>query len=213
MSCARVRIALLAGCVAAAVHAEDGAMPAPGNVLNPAPLNPSTAGRWLDEEGLGTRIPAALSPVGRLYNMPLDTGGEAAGKDTPGWINSSFIDFGVLRSSGSNTRGIPGYLDFASGLYLNTYALTAEKPSEARYFEAVGGAAGRDDQFHHVQLGRYNDWRVTAWFDGSPHTLTTNYRSLCKDSNGPIEDVLDIVDIHAIAAVTAELGLSRAGGP
>jgi hypothetical protein len=129
MNSPRLRLALLAGCVAGIVHAEDGAMPAPGNVLNPAPVNPSTAGRWLDEEGLGTRIPAARSPTGRLYNMPLDTGGEAAGKDTPGWISSTYIEFGALRSSGSNQRGMPGYLDFDSGLYLNTYALTAEKHS------------------------------------------------------------------------------------
>ena len=64
-----------------------------------------------------------------------------------------------MRSSGSGTRGIPGYLDFETGMYLNTYAFTAEKPSEARFFEATGGGAGRDDQFHHVQFGRYNDWR------------------------------------------------------
>jgi hypothetical protein len=178
MSVPRSRLALLAGCLATIVHAEDGAMPAPGNVLNPAPLNPLTIGRWLDEEGLGTRIPAARSPTGRLYNMPFDTGGEAAGRETPGWINSAYIEFGPMRNSGSGSRGIPGYLDFAAGMYLDTYALTAQKPSEARFFEAVGRAAGRDDQFHHVQFGRYNDWKVTAWFDGSPHTLTTNYRSL-----------------------------------
>jgi hypothetical protein len=178
MSAARVRLALLAGCAAGLVHAGDGAMPAPGNVLNPAPVNPATAGRWLDEEGLGTRIPAARSPSGRLYNMPLDTGGEAPGKEVPGWIDSAFIEFGPMRNSGSGSRGIPGYLDFGTGMYLETYALTAEKPSEARFFEAVGGAAGRDDQFHHVQFGRYNDWKVTAWFDGSPYTLTSSYRSL-----------------------------------
>jgi hypothetical protein len=174
-----IRAALLAGCISAALaHAEDGAMPAPGNVLNPAPVNPSTAGRWMDEEGMGTRIPAARSPIGRLYNMPLDAGGEAPARDVPGWINSAYIEFGLVRSSGTGTRGIPGYLDFDSGIYLNTYALTAEKPSEARFFEATGGAVGRDDQFHHVQFGRYNDWKVTAWFDGSPMALTSNYRSL-----------------------------------
>ena len=174
-----IRATLLAACISASLaHAEDGAMPAPGNVLNPAPVNPSTAGRWMDEEGMGTRIPAARSPIGRLYNMPLDAGGEAPARDVPGWINSAYIEFGLVRSSGTGTRGIPGYLDFDSGIYLNTYALTAEKPSEARFFEATGGAAGRDDQFHHVQFGRYNDWKVTAWFDGSPMALTSNYRSL-----------------------------------
>ena len=78
MNARSLRRSLLAGCLCSGLaHAEDGAMPAPGNVLNPAPVNPATVGRWMDEEGMGTRIPAARSPVGRLYNMPLDAGGEA----------------------------------------------------------------------------------------------------------------------------------------
>jgi hypothetical protein len=56
--------------------------------------------------------------------------------------------------------------------------VSGEKPAEARFFEAVGGGVGMDDQFYRLQFGRYNDWKVTAFYDGIPQTFNTSYRSL-----------------------------------
>jgi hypothetical protein len=36
---------------------------------------------------------------------------------------------------------------------------------------------------------------------------------LCKDSDRPIDDVVDISDIHAIASITTELALSETHRP
>ena len=89
------RLALLVLACTAAAHA-DTIGPGPGNVLNPTPLNPTTAGRWMDEDGLGTRIPAARTPTGLLYNVPPDPGGEAEGKGTATWTVSGIVEWGGL---------------------------------------------------------------------------------------------------------------------
>jgi hypothetical protein len=149
-------------------RAEDGAMPA----LN-AQSTPESDHRALDGRGrLGTASRGAHAH-GKFYNIPLDPAARRPARCRDGSPRSS----SSAPAQRQQVARIPGYLDFDSGSYLNVRA-HGGKAVEARFFEAVGGAAGRDDQFHHVQFGRYNDWKMTAWFDGSPQTLTTNYRSL-----------------------------------
>ncbi|MGZ5040283.1 MAG: MtrB/PioB family outer membrane beta-barrel protein [Usitatibacter sp.] len=155
----------------------------PGNSLNPAPVNPSTVGRWMDVEGLGTRIPAARTPTGQLYNIPLDPGEEPEAKELKEsagiWKTSGFFELGGLHTSGDDrSRGFLNYQDLRSGAYLDTFAVSSEKRSEARFVESVGGGVGRHDQFYTVQFGRYNDWKVTAFYDETPQVFTTTYRSL-----------------------------------
>jgi hypothetical protein len=181
---AHLRTTLLASAIlaqfwiAGAVRADTGFSAAPGNALNPAPINPTTAGRWMDEEGLGTRIPAARTPTGQFYNIPVDEGEEFDSKKA-GWKSSGFVEWGGIRVFGdSRSAGFLQYKDLDSGLYINNFGVTAEKPDEARFFEAIGGAVGMDDQFYRVQFGRYNDWRITAFYDGTPQVFTTTYRSL-----------------------------------
>jgi Putative outer membrane beta-barrel porin, MtrB/PioB len=151
---------------------------APGNALNPAPINPSTAGRWMDEEGLGTRIPAARTPTGQLYNIPLDPGEDPDAKKGD-WKTSGFVELGGIRVGGDDrSQGSRNYKDLRTGAYVNNFGVSGEKPDEARFFEAVGGGIGMQDQFYGVQFGRYNDWKVTAFYDGTPQVFTTTYRSL-----------------------------------
>jgi hypothetical protein len=167
-------------CAMATAHADSSWIcPAPGNALNPAGVNPYTAGRWMDEEGMGTRIPTAHSPNGQAYNIPYDNPDEEPFKKSKDWITGGFVEAGGLHVSGdAKSAGFLNYKDLKTGGYLDTFGAWGEKPSEARYYEATGGAVGMDDQFYHVQFGRYNDWKVTAYYDGTPQVFTTTYRSL-----------------------------------
>jgi hypothetical protein len=165
--------------LSAPLRADPGVNATSGNALNPAPVNPATAGRWMDEEGLGTRIPAARTPTGQLYNIPLDPGDDEEVKEISGWKSSGFVELGGLRVRGDDrSQGFRNYKDLRSGFYLNDFGVLAEKRDEARFFEAVGGGVGMQDQFYRIQFGRYNDWKVSAFYDGTPQVFTTRYRSL-----------------------------------
>ena len=73
-------------------RADPGVGTAQGNALNPAPINPVAAGRWMDEEGMGTRIPSARTPTGQLYNIPME-GEEADPKKKDVWTTKGFIEW------------------------------------------------------------------------------------------------------------------------
>lgn len=161
-----------------ALRADAGLGPAPGNALNAAAVNASTAGRWMFEDGMGTRSPAARSPTDRLYEIPLDPGEEAeAGKG--GWESACFAEAGGLWVGGDDaSAGWRNYKDLRSSLYLNAFGLSMGKPAEARFFEATGGGVGRRDAFYRMEAGRYNDWRIAAFYDATPQVSTSTYRSL-----------------------------------
>ncbi len=174
----RILAALVSLAFAGAARA-DWVCPAPGNAMNPNGVNAATAGRWLDEEGMGTRIPAARSPTGQLYNIPFDTPDETPDKKEKGWVRGGFVEAGGLHVFGDEKNAtFLQYKDLKSGIYIDNFAVWGEKPSEARYYEVTGGAVGMDDQFYRAQFGRYNDWKVTAYYDGTPQVFTSTYRSL-----------------------------------
>jgi hypothetical protein len=171
-------LAVALALAAQAVAAAEPLGPAPGDALNTAPINPITAGRQTDEDGLGTRIPAARSPAAKFYNIPLDPDGEFDAK-AAGWQSRGFLELGVLGVYGDENAALwRQYKDLRDGFYVNTFGLSMEKPREARFIEASGGAVGMEDQYYRVQFGRYNDWKVSAFYDGIPHVYTTTYRSL-----------------------------------
>ncbi|HSS27953.1 MAG TPA: MtrB/PioB family outer membrane beta-barrel protein, partial [Usitatibacter sp.] len=176
---ARLRIALAGAAALAASLAHAQFAPVPGNALNPSGVNPATAGRWMDEEGMGTRIPAARTPSGQLYNIPYDAPDETPDKKDKGWKTGGFVEAGGLHLfKDDRSAGFLQYKDLKSGPYIDNFAAWGEKSSEARFFEASGGAVGLDDQFYRLQLGRYNAWRITAFYDETPQVFTTSYRSL-----------------------------------
>ena len=159
-------------------RADAGLGPAPGNALNPAPVNPSTVGRWMYEEGMGGRFPSSRSPTGLLYDIPLDPGEEPDAK-RKGWEGSCFVELGGLYVGGDDRNpGFLTYKDVRSGAYLNLFAISMEKREEARYVEATGGGVGMHDQFYRFRTGRYNDWKVSAFYDETPQMFTNTYRSL-----------------------------------
>jgi hypothetical protein len=174
----RIVAALVSLAFAGAARA-DWVCPVPGNALNPNGVNPATAGRWMDEEGMGTRIPAARNPSGQLYNIPYDAPDETPGKSEKGWVTGGFVEGGGLHIFGDPKNAtFLQYKDLKSGMYLNNFGFWGEKPSEARYYEVTGGAVGMDDQFYQARFGRYNDWKITAYYDGTPQVYTETYRSL-----------------------------------
>jgi len=152
----------------------------PGNALQPAPVNPSTAGGWMEEESMGTRMPAARSPAGRFYDIPrspVDLEEVSPGED--GWQSFGFVELGAIRLGGDKeSQGFGSYKDVHDGGAILSFGRSAEHPEDARYIEVVGGGVGRYDQFYGVEFGRYNDWRVNAFYNETPHAYTSTYRSL-----------------------------------
>src|SRR5690242_17121221 len=99
----RAALALGSAALSIAAGADPGSGPPPGNALNPAPINPSSAGRWMDADGIGTRIPAARTPSGVPYNSPHDPGGEADEKSAV-WLVSGYLEAGVLGVRGDERK-------------------------------------------------------------------------------------------------------------
>jgi Putative outer membrane beta-barrel porin, MtrB/PioB len=178
------RFAWLAGIAAAAIagssQAGPGGVPQLGNALNPAPINPSTAGAWMAEDGMGTREPAARSPSGKLYEIPLtpvDSQGLKVSESA--WRSFGYVEFGVLGVHGdSQSQQFREYKDIREGPTIQSFGAHLENAESARYAEVVGGGVGRNDQFYGVRIGRYNDWKLDVYYDETPHVYTTTYRSL-----------------------------------
>src|SRR5512134_253460 len=177
-------LALLVGLVLAQwaladrARAED--TPALGNGLQLAPVNPSTAGAWMAEDGMGTREPAARTPTGRFFDMPLaPVEVEGLKVSESGWRSFGFVEFGAIGVYGDqNAQGFRAYKDIESGPTIQSFGAYAERPESARYLEVVGGGVGQSDQFYGMRLGRYNDWKLDVYYNETPHVYTTTYRSL-----------------------------------
>jgi hypothetical protein len=157
-----------------------------GNALNRVPLDTSTYQQPNEEEGLGpahtdadSHSSVARTPTGQMYRLSPSIR-ESSGSSAAGMTFMGHVEFGAVGASGDRDRqGYRRYKDLSrSGPYLNNFALTGQEKDGARYFELTGGAVGRDDQFYLFNAGRYNDWKVRAFYNETQHIFTTNYRSL-----------------------------------
>jgi hypothetical protein len=181
----RPRATTLACCVAAALaqmavgsalaDSAVGVDTALGNALNPS----QDATRPLDPNGLSPfRQPAAHSPTGQLYNIPYLLPHDLH-KTATGWEYSGQVEIGVLGGDANEKNAqFRMYKDLDNGLYLNNFGLAAEKPDEARFVEIIGGGVGKNDQYYGLQFGRYNDWKVKAFYSETPHAFTSTYGTL-----------------------------------
>lgn len=144
-----------------------------GNALNPSGVNRF---RPVDPDGLG-EAQGSRSPTGFLNAEPLLITDPT--RSASGWLYRGQVEFGGLRVGGDKGAAKFGeYKSLKSGLYLNTLQFEAERPGDARFVELIGGALGRNDQYIGLTIGRYNDWRLKAFYNETDHVFTSTYRSL-----------------------------------
>lgn len=152
-----------------------GADSAGGNAMNPGAVD-ATGDR--DPAGLSPyRQPASRTPTGQFYDIPYLP--RQIRKSESGWEYSGFIEAGVLGGDANSKSALfRQYRDIGSGPYLNHFGMEAAKPDEARFIEIIGSGVGRRDQFHGVQFGRYNDYRVNLSYSEIPHVFSTTARPI-----------------------------------
>lgn len=192
-----------------------------GNALNPATFS---SARERDPEGMGEGQ-NERTPTGFLYGAPFI---DPEPTRTPsGWEYSGSIEAGVIGGSGNErAAGFRAYKDVDNGLYLNNFRVQAEKPDAARFLEVFGGGTTFDDQFYGLRFGRYNDWRVRAFYNESPHVFTSTYRNLWNGTGtssltlnglapgGTTSAAVTNTNLRAAALATpySELGIVRKKG-
>lgn len=167
--CIAAAVALLAtGRVCA--DSANGPITAVGNAMNPSP---GYAARNRDPAGLSPyRSPASRTPTGQLYDIPYLP--REMRKSESGWEHAGTVEAGILAGgAGDRSALFRRYQDVDNGTYLGNFGFEANKPSEARFVEILGGGLGRRDQFYDVQFGRYNDYHVKLTYSEIPHVFST----------------------------------------
>jgi len=131
-------------------------------------LNTGCAGGQRDPEA----TPSKHTPTGQLYGVPYARDEAVAG------TTSGSIEIGIL-SNGADEKAalFRKYKDPKGGLYLNSFGMETESDN-ARFLTLTGGGVGNDDQFYSLSMGRYNDWKVKAFYNETPHVFTSTYRNL-----------------------------------
>jgi hypothetical protein len=143
------------------------------NALNPASLS---SARDKDPDGLG-EASHSRSPTGFMYPYPWVI--RTPNKSESGWLSNASVEVGGLAVMGDKEASkFREYKDLKTGAYLNNFSVQAEKPADAYYVDVYGGGLGRDDQYLSLTTGRYNDWKVKAFFNKTPHVFTATYRDL-----------------------------------
>lgn len=167
---------------------------AQANAMNPGGLG---SARPKDPDGLGLTL-HPRSPTGLLYPDPFAL--PPAHKTDSGWELNALVEIGGLAVAGDRGAAkFREYKDLKSGLYFNNFSLRAEKPADAHFVDLYGGGVGRNDQYFSLTTGRYNDWKLKAFYSETPHVFTSTYRSLW---NGVGTDTL-----------TLKPGLGLSAGP
>jgi hypothetical protein len=169
-----------------------------GNALNPGrptlPRDPDP------DAAMGKRTPS-----GQLYDIPAGITEDAA-QTAGGWRYQGSADVGVLGGdAGSRNAQFRQYKDLHSGLYVNNFGVEAEKPDSGNFLEISGGGVGRADQFYTLQTGRYNDWKLRAFYTETLHSFTDNYHSLYQGVGG---NQLRLPNAPGIAASAGALAIT-----
>ena len=146
-----------------------------GNALNPAGTSST---KEQDPVRLGIQE-FSRSPTGFLVTRPNLP--DVFTKNDFGWLQSGSIELGGLGVGGDRRAAkFREYKDLDRSGYLNNFVLQLERPDGAYFVDALGGGAGRDDQYYGLSFGRYNDWKIKSFYNGIPHVFTNTYRSLWR---------------------------------
>ncbi len=143
-----------------------------GNYLNTAPRQPQP---WRDPDGMGLTL-SPRTPTGYLNNQP-----NLVPPPTPvnEWLYRASFEAGGLFGDGDTRNAyFRMYKDVNNGFLLNNFRVEAERPASANFVETFGGGVGRNDQFYVAQFGRYNDWRVRAFYNETVHVFTDTWKDL-----------------------------------
>lgn len=173
----RNRFVMLAGC-AAAVSCVAGAAGAETTVVAGNGFVPRFVPGPGDRDPAGLspyRLPGSRSPAGLLYDAPSLP--REPHRTAGGWEVNGFVEAGV-RATGGDDRNA-AFLRYRAddrGARLERYDAEAVHAGSARFVELRGGAVGTREQFHVLQFGRINDWRVGVSFSETPHLWSTTAR-------------------------------------
>jgi len=118
------------------------------------------------------------SPSGILYNRTPPPPAPRT-RTASGWEVTGAVEAGGSASSGDTSDYFfRRYKDVGDGAYVRYFDVSGEQQATASFLETYGGQVGRADQFYSLAFGRYNAWRVGAFFDEIPSIYSTTYRSL-----------------------------------
>ena len=151
--------------------------------------------------------PSKHTPTGQLYGVPYARDEAVAGA-TSGWV-----EIGILSSGADNKAALfRKYKDPNGGLYLNSFGMETESDN-ARFLDINGGGVGNNDQFYSVSVGRYNDWKVKAFYNETPHVFTSTYRNLWSGTgttNLTLNPPLVAGSVALASAAAADIAIGNA---
>jgi len=166
---ATLGLLLLAGLVRAnsAVGVDTGN----GNALNP---DGEWAHRTVDPRGLSSFKQApSRTPGGLLYEhppVPRDFKSLTDGLDYYG-----HIELGLLTDDGKERSAqFREFSDWDTGVLLNSFNVGLLHRETGHFAELAGIGVGRDDQYYALEAGRHGRFRLSGFFNETPHVFATN---------------------------------------
>lgn len=165
---------------AGAARADSGAATGyggPGNVQNP---QGQLFNRAPDPIGLSVLDDVTRTPTGLLYPTPGITPELRPGEADSDWLLQRWAEAGVIGTFGNNegSATLKRYGAWNSGPLLTSIGFQAINQRTALHVSALGQNVGRDDQYYELRIGRYGVFDTLFFYDGIPHTYTTQARSL-----------------------------------
>lgn len=150
------------------------------------------------------------SPVGILYGYD-NVLAPPRRKSGDGWEYKADVELGGISSGGDKENPFyRRYRDPDSGFYLHHFTVRADKPADGSFFDADGGSVARHDQFYSVIFGRYNSWKLKAYFNETPSVSTTTFRSLWNGMGSGYQSLVGVTPGGLATAAETQAALRGA---
>lgn len=178
-----------------------------GNADNPG-YNAGPVQRDADVVG------AKRTPSGQLYEIP------RAMRETPSdGTMSGEVELGLMHSDDRNRYSKRNeYSDpQTSGLLINSFSLSIDNALTNYFLNLNGGAPTRDDQFYNLSFGSYNNWKVKAFYNETPHVFSDTFKQFYTLNGNTLLPVAAAANAAAAvpllnALPDTEVGLKRQKG-